>query len=135
MNSRILTISEILVTLEVNSFYTDDLRKVVTVPIAERAVGKAYRKGRRDVIKNIPELNWVDGGEWHETGGEEELICYADTPWERYLIVYRSRTRDYELICIADTLKVSKSISELKFIGKNDYKRRVHETLGLIYKK
>ena len=134
MNKGLLTICGILTVLQDESFFTDNLRKVVSFFTAESAVCKAYRKGRRDIIKNIPELNWIDGGEWSDTGVEEKLICHADTPWERYLIVYRSRTQDYELICIADTLKVSKSVSELKFIGKKDYKRRVHETLGLINK-
>ena len=135
MNKLIFTLDKILNTLYNETFFTDDIRKVVSIFTAEKAVCKAYRKGRRDFIKNIPELNWIDGGEWYDTGGKEELICHADTPWERYLIVYRSRTQDYELICIADTLKVSKSISELKFIGKKDYKRRVYETLGLITEK
>ena len=74
MSSGMLSICQILVSLQANSFYTDDSKKVVTVSVAEQAVGKAYRKGRGDIIKNIPELNWVDGGEWYDTGVKKGLF-------------------------------------------------------------
>lgn len=134
MNKNISTIDKTLHSLTSKVFYTDAGREVVTTFTAERAIYDAYRRGRRDFIKNIPELKWIDGGQYYYADGEDILICHADTEWGQYNIYYTS-SRNYELMFEADTLKVSKSISELKFIAKKDYKRRIHKTLGLIHKK
>lgn len=99
----------------------------------ESDIKAAFNAGRESVVKDMPELEWIDGlnivDEFEEVFCEE---CITTTPFGEYSIRYFYYSKTYVLF-FADE-KVSndfKLLNDIKLFAEKDYKTRIKQALGL----
>lgn len=97
----------------------------------KKDIEKAFDVGRKSILKNIPKLKWIDGGEPAECYPYTEGY-YARTNFGIYTVLrWKSRT-NIDICLNGERLDVTtKDINQAKILVEEDYKERINQMLGL----
>ena len=91
----------------------------------------AFNAGRGSILKNIPKLRWIDGGDatkydYYVDG------CYARTHFGIYSVLCWMSPTNIAVCLNGDRLDVTaKNVNQAKILAEEDYKMRVNQMLGL----
>lgn len=96
----------------------------------EGDIETAFNAGRKSVVENIPELEWVDIGIYGEQARYVN-VCRAHKPLEEFLIREWFCPKGIELHGNDFTKNGFKTIEEAKAYAKEAYKQRIKQVLEL----